>query len=75
VGKKDLTIRIPASDSRGEVWTYFRKKHGAYSQIDFLLASPQMASHIGADRGVIVDMPFAIRASDHRLVYTDLIFD
>lgn len=73
-GKRELFVMLPAVDSREEVWTHFRKGYGNYSQIDYILVSPTLLSKVKAKRAFIVDALFALRGSDHRMVYTDLDF-
>jgi len=63
---------LPASDSRGEVWTYFYAKRGQYSLVDGFVVSPAMGPGIKGGRGYIVDTSGALDGSDHRMVYLDL---
>lgn len=71
-GKTELAVRVPAEDSRGEVWTHFREGHGVYSQIDYILSSPSLLGRIGS--ASIADVPMALKASDHRMLYIDIFF-
>ena len=72
-GKTKISVALEAVDSRGEVWTHFRKGYGVYSQIDHILVSPSL---LGKVQGAgIEDSPFALKASDHRMVYGDVEFN
>lgn len=73
-GSKELSIMLPAVDLRGEVWTHYREGHGSYSQIDYILVSPILLSKIKAKGASIADTPFALKGSDHRMVYVDIDF-
>ena len=74
VGSRTITEMIPASDRRGEVWTYYYRKEDTYTRVDFLLASPSMLPKVRGDRGRVVDLPEGNVASDHRMVFIDLDF-
>lgn len=71
-GDLEIGRRVPAQDRRGEVWTYFYKKQGQYSNIDGFIASPAILPRIRGGRGHIVDGPDVLTGSDHRMVYLDL---
>jgi len=71
-GSTPISHAIPATDSRGETWTYYYKKEDVYSRFDYVLASPAMKPFIENARGKIVDWPEMKIASDHRLVYVDI---
>lgn len=71
-GALELGTRVPASDSRGEVWTYFYEKESRYETVDGFVASPDMLRRIKAGRGHIVDIPGVMNGSDHRMVYLDI---
>ncbi len=73
-GKQMLSIILPAKDSRKEVWTHFRESYGVYSQIDYILVSPPFLEKIKAKSASIADPPFTLDASDHRMVYADIVF-
>lgn len=64
---------LPISDSRGHGWTHFYQEHGAYTQVDGFVLSPELLKRVKGGRGRIVDLPEALTGSDHRLVYFDLI--
>lgn len=72
-GDLEIGTRVPAADSRGEVWTYFYAKRGQYSLVDGFIASAAMLPLIRDGRGQIVDVPGALEGSDHRMVYVDLV--
>ena len=69
-GKTKISVALEAVDSRGEVWTHFRKGYGVYSQIDHILVSPSLLGRVSGAR--IVDAPYVLKGSDHRLVYGDV---
>lgn len=72
--KGDIKIGslVPATDSRGESWTYSYKKESNYETIDGFIASPAILERIQAGEGRIMDLPEALNGSDHRLVYIDI---
>jgi len=72
VNEKILAEPLPATDTRGEYWTYFWQREYSYQRVDFILASPPMLGHVRSHG--IVDIPEALQGSDHRLVYADLAF-
>lgn len=72
-GDLELGSMVSASDSRGEVWTYFYEKESRYETVDGFVASPAMLKRIQLDRGHIVDAPGALKGSDHRMVYLDIV--
>jgi endonuclease/exonuclease/phosphatase family metal-dependent hydrolase len=74
-GDLELGARIPAADSRGEVWTYHYKKEARYESVDGFVASHGMKSRIKAGQAHIVDSSGALAASDHRMVYLDIVLD
>jgi endonuclease/exonuclease/phosphatase family metal-dependent hydrolase len=55
-------------DSRGEEWTEHWDKHGEYSQIDYILASPSMERCLLPRSEGVYDGPGVATASDHRPV-------
>jgi len=71
-GDLEIGSRVPAADSRGEVWTYFYEKESRYESVDGIVASPAMMRYIKAGQAQIVDTPGALSGSDHRMVYLDL---
>jgi endonuclease/exonuclease/phosphatase family metal-dependent hydrolase len=73
VSGESLATLVPATDSRGEVWTYYNENAGVYERIDYFIASPEMFPRIHQGRAHIVDHPQMKQASDHRLLFLDLI--
>ena len=71
-GDFDIGALLPASDSRGEQWTYFYHKQVVYSLVDGFVVSGSLAPQVVAGAGHIVDIPGVLLGSDHRLVYLDL---
>lgn len=74
MGQTRLAVPLPAEDSRGEVWTHYREGYGVYSQIDFLLVSPPLLERVKFKKGWVADGENALKASDHRMVYGDVVF-
>lgn len=72
--KQGIANMLDARDSRGECWTYYREGYGTYSQIDYILISSGLLKTTKAKGASIVDAPFALKGSDHRMVYADLEF-
>ena len=71
-GDFDIGALVPASDSRGEQWTYFYHKQVVYSLVDGFVVSRSLAQQVVAGDGHIVDIPGVLLGSDHRMVYLDL---
>jgi endonuclease/exonuclease/phosphatase family metal-dependent hydrolase len=71
-GALNLGALVPASDSRGEQWTYFYRKEVVYSLVDGFIASGALAPQLVTGSGHVVDAPSVLLGSDHRLVYVDL---
>lgn len=71
-GDKEIGSLVPASDSRGDVWTYYYEKEASYARVDNIVVSNQLAPQIKTGQARIVDMPGAMVGSDHRMVYLDL---
>jgi len=65
-GETEIFQRVPAVDSRGEVWTHFYRKEQIYSAVDHVLISPLLQSAVVAGTATICDLPEALEASDHR---------
>ncbi len=75
--KKDLTLThmLNAYDSRQESWTFHHSKMEVYSRLDYILASTPMLPYIQGPIAHIEDtLPYSLEASDHRLMYVDLVF-
>jgi endonuclease/exonuclease/phosphatase family metal-dependent hydrolase len=66
---------VPATDSRGEVWTHFFRREDLYSRIDYLLVSPALKPFVAGGRATIGDGPGTAEASDHRPVFLTLKLD
>lgn len=71
-GALDIGALVPASDSRGEQWTYYYHKQVVYSLVDGFVVSGSLAPQVEAGDGHIVDTPSVLLGSDHRMVYFDL---
>jgi endonuclease/exonuclease/phosphatase family metal-dependent hydrolase len=71
-GDFDIGALLPASDSRGEQWTYFYHKQVVYSLVDGFVVSGTLMPEVVAGEGHIVDIPGVLFGSDHRMVYLDL---
>ena len=72
-GNLELGSLVPAADSRGEVWTYHYEKEASYQSVDGFIASPEMMLRVKAGRAHIVDSTGVLSASDHRMVYLDVV--
>ncbi|MFT5825323.1 MAG: endonuclease/exonuclease/phosphatase family metal-dependent hydrolase, partial [Yoonia sp.] len=72
-GRFSIGALVPASDSRGEQWTYFYHKQVVYSLVDGFVVSDTLSPQVETGDGHIVDTPGALIGSDHRLVYLDLV--
>ncbi|MGB0184344.1 MAG: endonuclease/exonuclease/phosphatase family protein [Opitutales bacterium] len=71
-GKIEIAKRLPATDSRGELWTHFYRKAASYSTVDGILAAPKLMPAVQA--AGVVDLLQPPEGSDHRLVYADFDF-
>ncbi len=71
-GKPLLEI-APDADSRGETWTSAYGRADEFDRSDYILLSPALAV-LEKNKGGIADLPAALSASDHRLVWADLSF-
>ncbi len=71
-GSRTLALMLPLEDSRGEMWTHRWEKEGAYSRIDYILASPAMHAAIVGGSGKIYDGPGVMLGSDHRPVMVEI---
>jgi len=72
-GDLEIGTRVPAFDSRDELWTYFYEKEARYEAVDGFVASVSMFPRIKEARAQIVDRAGALKGSDHRMVYLDLV--
>lgn len=71
-GSLNIGALVPASDSRGEQWSYFYQKQVVYSLVDGFIVSGALAPQVETGDGHIVDTPSGLIGSDHRMVYLDL---
>lgn len=71
-GKLKIGSLVPATDSRGEVWTYYYEKEARYELVDGFVASPKLLPHVKTGSGHVADFAGVMTASDHRMVYIDL---
>jgi endonuclease/exonuclease/phosphatase family metal-dependent hydrolase len=73
VGSKPLLTMVPAADTRGEAWTFTYPHADTYERIDFVLLSPARAPWL-KEPGHVMDIPEVNDASDHRMVWAELVF-
>jgi endonuclease/exonuclease/phosphatase family metal-dependent hydrolase len=71
-GDLEISEFIRAKDSRGEVWTHFYAKKGAYTLVDGFFLSSDLMDALVIDSATIMDWDLGQAGSDHRLVYLDL---
>lgn len=75
VSGRTIAELVPCRDSRGEAWTFHYRRRDVYERVDFIIASPSMATRLDGRAGGIIDrLPDSFRASDHRLIYADFNF-
>jgi endonuclease/exonuclease/phosphatase family metal-dependent hydrolase len=67
-GKTEITILLPAADSRGETWTHRYRKEDTYSRVDHILVSPGLMPFVLKRVARIHDGDGVRDASDHRPV-------
>ena len=72
-GNLEIGALVPAADSRGELWTYFYEKESRYESVDGFVVSSAFMPKIKSRCAKIVDSLGALTASDHRMIYIDLI--
>jgi endonuclease/exonuclease/phosphatase family metal-dependent hydrolase len=72
-GDLEIGSLVPASDSRGQVWTYFYAKHEQYSRIDGFVLSAALLDQVKDASARIVDTDGSLEGSDHRMLYLDLL--
>lgn len=63
--------RLTPRDSRGEEWTLFFKRGREYCIYDQIFVNPTLRERMRGQGG-IVDIPAAVKASDHRAIWCDL---
>jgi len=73
-GKTEITELLPATDSRGEVWTRAYAREDSYERPDFILVSPGLKPFVRDGTAKIFDQPETRAASDHRPVVMVLEF-
>lgn len=71
-GATPVAALVPATDSRGETWTYHYAREESYSRFDHLLVSPALQGAIAGGRARIFDGPGVADGSDHRPVVMTL---
>jgi endonuclease/exonuclease/phosphatase family metal-dependent hydrolase len=71
-GATRVAALVPASDSRGESWTYHYAREESYSRFDHLMVSEALRSRIAGGRARIFDGPGTGEGSDHRPVMLTL---
>jgi endonuclease/exonuclease/phosphatase family metal-dependent hydrolase len=71
-GDLEIGARVPAWDSRKELWTYFYKKEAVYSLVDGFVVSNRFSARVLGGCGTVVDLSGVLEGSDHRMVYVDL---
>ncbi len=71
-GKTTIAELLPATDSRGETWTYAYRKEDTYQRVDHILVSAGLQPLVAGNRAEICDASETMRASDHRPVVVTL---
>lgn len=72
-GDFQISKRVRAADDRDHEWTYYYANEARYETVDGFLASPALFPYVSDGMGVVVDHPKALKGSDHRLVYIDVV--
>jgi endonuclease/exonuclease/phosphatase family metal-dependent hydrolase len=67
-GKTEVAVLLPATDSRGEVWTHAFRREELYSRVDHIFVSPALRSAVRDNTARIYDGAGVREASDHRPV-------
>ncbi|MBM3853078.1 MAG: endonuclease/exonuclease/phosphatase family protein, partial [Verrucomicrobia bacterium] len=68
-GKTQISVLLPAEDSRGETWTHVYRREETYSRVDLIFASPAMQGAVRSGAARVFDGPGVREASDHRPVF------
>jgi endonuclease/exonuclease/phosphatase family metal-dependent hydrolase len=68
-GDTTITALLPATDTRGETWTYAYARDDSYARIDHILVSPVLIGCVQDRAAHIFDGDGAGAASDHRAVF------
>lgn len=71
-GKTTIADLLPATDSRGETWTYAYRKEDTYQRVDHILVSAGLRPLVAGGKAEICDVPETMGASDHRPVVVTL---
>lgn len=71
-GKTEITVLLPAIDSRGELWTHFYRREESYTRVDHIFVSPAVLAQVRGRTAHIFDGEGVRQASDHRPVYVVL---
>jgi len=67
-GKTPISEWLPATDTRGHVWSHFFRRDDSYSRVDHILVSPGLLPRVKGQAGKIHDTPEVQFVSDHRPV-------
>lgn len=68
-GKTEITSLVPATDSRGELWSHAWRREESYSRVDLIFVSPGLKPAVTGGAGRIYDGAGVREASDHRPVF------
>lgn len=71
-GRTEIARLLPASDSRGEVWTHLFRRDESYSRVDHVLVCPDLLPAVVGREARIFDGEGVLLASDHRPVFVDV---
>lgn len=74
-GDTEIGHLLPATDSRGESWTYRFERAATYSQVDYLLLSGGLVRNVVDQVVHVHDGEHSLEGTDHRLVFLDLDLD
>lgn len=73
-GKTVISTIVPATDSRGELWSHAYRREESYSRVDQIFVSPGLKAAVNGGVGGIYDGDGVREASDHRPVLITLTF-
>jgi len=71
-GDLDISRMLDAGDENGHTWTFYFPRKDRYDRVDFILASPDLESHVVGGRASVQGGDWVLIGSDHRAVYVDL---